>query len=106
MTSPILLGIDVGTSSTKSLVLSSDGRVLGVAVKDTPVDTPRPGWAEQGPEAWVAAALSTARRAVDAAGVDASAIHAVGLSGQMHGTVCVDSSGVPLRPAVIWADQR
>ncbi len=106
MTSPILLGIDVGTSSTKSLVLSSDGRVLGVAVKDTPVNTPRPGWAEQDPEGWVAAALSTARRAVDAAGVDASAIHAVGLSGQMHGTVCVDSSGVPLRPAVIWADQR
>ncbi len=51
------------------------------------------------------AVLATARRAVAAAGVDASAIQAVGLAGQMHGTVCVGSSGVPLRP-VIWADQR
>ncbi len=106
MTSPILLGIDVGTSSTKSLVLSSDGRVLGVAAQETPVSTPRPGWAEQNPDGWVDAVLATARRAVAAAGVDASAIQAVGLAGQMHGTVCVGPSGVPLRPAVIWADQR
>jgi len=106
VTSPILLGIDVGTSSTKSLVLSSDGRVLGVAAQETPVSTPRPGWAEQNPDGWVDAVLATARRAVAAAGVDASAIQAVGLAGQMHGTVCVGPSGVPLRPAVIWADQR
>lgn len=106
MTSAALLGIDVGTSSIKSLVLSSDGRVLGVAAQETPVSTPRPGWAEQSPDGWVDAALVTARRAVAAAGVDASAIRAIGLAGQMHGTVCVGPSGAPLRPAVIWADQR
>jgi len=102
VTSAALLGIE----RIKSLVLSSDGRVLGVAAQETPVSTPRPGWAEQSPDGWVDAALVTARRAVAAAGVDASAIRAIGLAGQMHGTVCVGLSGAPLRPAVIWADQR
>ncbi len=104
--SPVLVGIDVGTSSTKCVVVAPDGTVLGLAAQETAVDTPRPGWAEQDPEAWVGAALSTTRSAMASAGIAPGAVQAVGLSGQMHGTVCVGASGRPLRPAVIWADQR
>lgn len=106
MASSVLIGIDVGTSSTKAIVLARDGQVLGLAAQDTPVDIPRPNWAEQDPEVWVTAALSTMRSAVASAGVDPATVEAIGIAGQMHGTVCVDSAGAPLRPAIIWADQR
>ncbi|MCU0522493.1 MAG: FGGY family carbohydrate kinase, partial [Anaerolineae bacterium] len=104
--SAVLIGVDIGTSSTKAVALSPDGDVLGLAAHDTPVDTPHPGWAEQVPEAWLRATLATMRAAVAAAGVAPEAVQAIGLAGQMHGTVAVGSAGVPLRPAVIWADQR
>ena len=86
--------------------MTPDGDVLGLAARETPVDTPRPGWAEQDADVWVETALSTTRAAMAAADVVPEAVHAIGLSGQMHGTVCVGESGRPLRPAVIWADQR
>ncbi len=106
MTSSVLIGLDVGTSSTKCVVLSPEGALLGLAAQETPVDTPFAGWAEQDAEAWVTAALLTMRTAVAEAGVNPEAVQAIGLSGQMHGSVCVGSHGLPLRPAVIWADQR
>jgi xylulokinase len=101
-----LVGVDVGTSSTKTLVIDQAGRVLAEAAEAYTVATPHPGWAEQDPETWVAAALTTMGRAVSEAGVDAAAVAGIGLSGQMHGTVCLDGAGRPLRPAIIWADQR
>ncbi len=101
-----LLGLDIGTSSTKAVVLSVAGQRLATASQVYAVDTPQPDWAEQDPERWVAAALVTTRQALARSGVTPAAVAAIGLAGQMHGTVCVGSDGRPLRPAIIWADQR
>ncbi|MGQ9629129.1 MAG: xylulokinase [bacterium] len=101
-----LLGIDIGTSGTKSVVIDLDGRILGVAQEDYKISTPEPGRAEQNPDDWVGASFRTASRALDAAQVPPERVLGIGLSGQMHGTVPLDSSGRPLGPGIIWADQR
>ncbi len=106
MTSDVLVGIDIGTSSTKTVITRPDGTLLGAAAREYAVETPHPGWAEQDPETWVDAALDTMRRALAAANISADHVQAIGLSGQMHGTVCLDARGRALRPAIIWADQR
>lgn len=104
--SKVLIGSDIGTSSAKTVVLDAEGRVLGMATQEYAVDTLRPGWAEQMPETWVQAVVTTMRRAIETAGVTPECVGAIGLSGQMHGTVCLDARGDVLRPAIIWADQR
>jgi xylulokinase len=109
MRAEALLGIDLGTSSVKALVVGLDGRTLGLAAQEYPIDIPQPGWAEQDPRAWVEACRVAVRGALaDAAGAGQSTpvVKAIGLSGQMHGLVCVDGGGQPVRPAIIWADQR
>ncbi len=106
MTTSALIGIDIGTSSTKTVVIGPDGALLSVAAREYAVETPRPGWAEQNPETWVDAALDTMRRSLAAASISPDQVQAIGLSGQMHGTVCLDARGHVLRPAIIWADQR
>lgn len=100
------MGIDCGTSSTKTVIIDPAGRLLACAACEHDVDMPHPGWAEQDPQVWLAAATDTMRQAVIQAGVTPQQVAAIGLSGQMHGTVCLDATGHPLRPAVIWADQR
>lgn len=106
MTSGVLMGIDIGTSSTKTVIIGLDGTLLGIAVREYAVETPRPGWAEQNPETWVSATLDTMRRALVAANIPAAQVQGIGFSGQMHGTVCLDARGRALRSAIIWADQR
>lgn len=95
-----LVGLDVGTSSLKGIVLGADGRVLAQAARDYPVATPRPGWAEQDPELWWEAAQAVLSE------LDAPSADAIGLSGQMHGLVALDAAGRPLRPAILWNDAR
>jgi xylulokinase len=101
-----LLGIDIGTSGLKCVLVDGAGQVLGQAFRPYAPDTPRPGWAEQDPEVWVEAALFAVREAVTQSGVDRSAIRGLGFSGQMHSTVCLDTDGHCLRPALLWLDQR
>ncbi len=101
-----LLGIDIGTSGLKCVLVNRDGQVLGHAFRAYTPDTPRPGWAEQDPEVWAEAALSAVREVVDRAGVGRALIAGLGLSGQMHSTVCLDKDGRCLRPAILWLDQR
>lgn len=101
----MLLGIDLGTGSVKALLLTPEGAVLAAASAPYEVAAPRPGWAETGAEAWWQATV-TAVRAALAAAPPARSVAAVGLSGQMHGVVLADAAGVPLRPAVLWADAR
>lgn len=105
-----LLGIDVGSSSVKASLLDAQTqRVLGAGqYPDTemPIDAPRPGWAEQDPRAWWDAAKHAVGRALDAAGADGGAVGAVGIAYQMHGLVCLDAAGEPLRPSIIWCDSR
>jgi xylulokinase len=102
----LLLGIDLGTSSVKALVVSQDGQVLAGGAAEYPIDRPRPGWAEQSPEAWWRATAIAVRAALAQSGRQPEEIRAIGLSGQMHGTVPLDEAGAPLYPAVIWPDRR
>jgi xylulokinase len=99
----MLLGLDLGTSSVKALLMTEDGAVLGEGSASYAVRAPRPGWAESAPEDWWGAVLQAAGAAVGRRGAEVTAL---GLSGQMHGVVLVDEAGLPLRPAVIWADAR
>ena len=96
-----LLGLDVGTSSVKGLLVSPSGDVLARAEASYPLSTPRPGWSEQDPEDWWRATesvLAELRAAGPVAGI--------GLSGQMHGLVLLDAAGAVLRPAMLWNDGR
>jgi xylulokinase len=102
----LLIGVDLGTSAIKTIVVDPDGRLLAVAAQEIDVESPHPGWAEQSPDGWLAGLANTVRQAVRTAAVSPGAIAAIGLSGQMHGTVCLNQQGQVLRPAVIWADQR
>jgi xylulokinase len=101
-----LIGIDIGTSGAKAVVIDLDGRLLAWAGREYPIHTPRPGWAEQDPREWVAAALACMGEAVRRSGIDPRRAAAIGLAGQMHSLVCLDARGEPLRPAILWADQR
>ncbi len=102
-----LLGIDIGTSSVKALIWEVDGgQVLATASREYPVQQPQPGYAEQNPDDWWQATQITVREALQQVSIPADAIKGIGLSGQMHGTVCLDQAHKPLRPAIIWADTR
>ena len=101
-----LLGIDLGTSAVKALVLTSEGRVLGRGTAGYPIEQPQTGWAEQSPAAWWAATIAAVSNALAGSGRQPPAITAIGLSGQMHGTVLLDEAGALLYPAVIWPDRR
>ena len=100
------LGIDVGTSSTKSVLLSESGEVIAIGQQAYDFDTPRPGWAEQEPEVWWEATKSTIAQVLEQSSADPQDIRGVGFSGQMHGPVFLDREGKSVRPAIIWADQR
>jgi xylulokinase len=99
----MFLGIDLGTSSLKALVLDVDGSIVGTGSASYPMATPQPGWAEADPEDWWRATGSAVR---EAAGEHASEVAAVGLCGQMHGVLLSNDAGQPLRPAILWADGR
>ncbi len=101
-----LLGIDVGTSGTKTLLVDEGGQVLASATCEYPLSTPRPGWAEQDPGHWWEAARATIRTVLERAGVSGASVKGVGLSGQMHGSVFLDGTNRVLRPALLWCDQR
>jgi xylulokinase len=99
----MLLGLDLGTSSVKALLMEEGGTAVGEGSAPYSVRAPRPGWAESSPDDWWTAVL----RATDAAvGRHGAEVTALGLSGQMHGVVLADERGRPLRPAVLWADAR
>ncbi|MCC8164556.1 MAG: xylulokinase, partial [Planctomycetes bacterium] len=101
-----LLGIDLGTSSVRALLVDADGNTLALNGLNYTPDIPRPGFAEQDPDFWTAMAFTVISRSVTEAGVNPDDVRALSFSGQMHGLVCVDKAGKPLRPAIIWQDQR
>ena len=98
------LGVDVGTSGVKAILVDTSGDVLASAVTPLQLSTPHPGWAEQDPDAWWAA-TSAAIRTVLAARPGESP-DAVGVSGQMHSSVFLDAQGDVIRPALLWCDGR
>ena len=102
----VLLGIDSSTTATKAVLVGPDGGVVAVGTAQYPVATPHPGWSEQHPELWWEATGTAVRAALGAAGLTGEAVAAVGLTGQMHGSVLLDAAGEVVRPALLWNDQR
>ncbi len=99
----MLLGLDLGTGSCKALLLSADWVVLGQASRSYAVIAPQNGWAESNPLEWWEAIGAAAREAIGSYGAEVSAI---GLSGQMHGTVLCDAHCQPIQNAILWSDNR
>ncbi len=101
------LGIDVGTGSTRALLVDEQGRVrYAVSAAHEDILMQRPLWAEQRPENWWEAAQAAIRGVLKEAGASGSDIHGIGLSGQMHGLTLLDEANTVIRPALIWCDQR
>lgn len=105
-----LLGIDLGTSGTKTALFAADGTLVASATAEYPLSQPQAGWAEQDPEDWWRGAVESVRRTLGLArakaGVAPREIAGIGLSGQMHGAVLLDRAMAVIRPALIWCDQR
>lgn len=101
------LGIDLGTSEVKAVVIDGDGQLLALAGSPLAVSRPHPRWSEQDPLAWWQAACDTvAKLRVELGDTRFAEINAIGLSGQMHGAVLLDSDDRVLRPAILWSDSR
>jgi xylulokinase len=101
-----VLGIDVGTSGTRALVVDPDGRLLAQASAPHTASHPRPSWSEQDPREWWAATQAAVKAALGSSGLSPKDVVAVGLSGQMHGLVLLDEDSEVIRPAILWNDQR
>lgn len=97
------LGIDVGTTGVRCLVVDETGRVLSEATADYPLYSPHPGWSEQRPEEWWEA---TRKAVVEVARAAGPHVGGIGLTGQMHGAVFLDANDRVIRPALLWNDQR
>ena len=102
----VTIGIDVGTSGTKTLAIDESGRILASASSEYPCSHPKPGWSEQDPELWWAATRETLASVLGSGAFKPSDVAGVGLSGQMHGSVFLDADGQVVRPALLWNDQR
>ncbi len=100
----IVIGLDVGTSGTKAVAMDETGRLMASALVEYPLHSPKPGWAEQDPADWRAAALSALSQL--AAQVNPADVKGIGLTGQMHGSVFLDAENNVLRNALLWCDQR
>ena len=116
---PYLLGIDVGTSGLKCVLVDLNGRVVAQALQEYAPDSPAPGAAEQDPDTWLQAAGHAVRRVLAGAGIGQvgaarvvshptarGEVVAIGFSGQMHSAVFLDGQGDVVRPAILWFDTR
>ena len=101
-----LIGIDIGTSGTKTVLFDQKGKALASETVEYPLYQPQNGWAEQDPHDWWRATLDSLKSVIASSGVAAEAIAGIGLSGQMHGLVMLDEAGEVLRPSIIWCDGR
>lgn len=98
------IGVDVSTTASKALVIDEQGNVITTKSHSHDLSTPRPLWSEQDPEDWWRASSQSLRDAVTEVG--AENVAAIGLTGQMHGLASLDKNGKPVRPAILWNDQR
>lgn len=101
-----LLGIDIGTSGTKTVIFDELGNVMATSTEEYPLYQPRNGWAEQNPEDWWKAVVRGITAVLARSGIKPENIQGIGLSGQMHGLVMLDKEGNVLRHSIIWCDQR
>ncbi len=101
-----IIGLDVGTSGCKAVIIDEKGVMVDSAVKEYPLYTPHPGWSEQNPEDWWHASVYSINNLLEKSKINPRLIKGIGLSGQMHGLVVMDTEGNVLRPAILWNDQR
>ena len=100
----LYIGIDLGTSAAKLLLMDAQGTVLNVVTKEYPLEFPQPGWSQQNPEDWRKAVMEGVPELL--AGFDAAAVAGIGCGGQMHGLVILDETDRVIRPAILWNDGR
>jgi len=101
-----LIGIDVGTSSMKTLLVDEAGGVVGSVTEFYPFESPKPLWSEQDPAHWWKATCVSIKRVLEENQIDARDVAGLGLTGQMHGLVLLDKNNQVLRPCILWNDQR
>ena len=104
MNRSVFIGIDLGTSAAKLLLVDQQGTVLNTVSREYPLYFPEPGWSEQDPADWWTAVRAGVRELT--AGFDASKVAGIGCGGQMHGLVALDGNDNVIRPAILWNDGR
>ena len=100
----LYIGVDLGTSAVKLLLMDGEGAVKHVVSREYPLEFPRPGWSQQAPEDWKNAVLEGIPQLLE--GFDANEVRGIGAGGQMHGLVVLDENDCVLRPAILWNDGR
>ena len=98
------IGIDLGTSAAKLLLVDGEGRILNEVTKEYPLEFPNPGWSQQAPEDWKKAVMEGVPELLS--GFDGSQVAGIGCGGQMHGLVVLDENDNVIRPAILWNDGR
>lgn len=98
------IGVDLGTSAVKLLLMEADGSIKNIVSKEYPLSFPNPGWSEQRPEDWWNAVVTGIKELTD--GFDASQVAGISFGGQMHGLVILDADDNVIRPAILWNDGR
>ncbi|MFP4016912.1 MAG: xylulokinase [Halanaerobiales bacterium] len=101
-----LLGLDIGTSGVKGLLLSVEGDIKITRTENYPISTPQSGWAEQNPLDWWDATKKCIASIIEDSGVDPAEIKGISFSGQMHSSVFLDEDMEIIRPAILWSDTR
>ncbi|MDR2642206.1 MAG: xylulokinase [Planctomycetaceae bacterium] len=102
----VFLGIDIGTSGTKTLAIDGKGKIIASNLQDYPCYAPKPLWSEQNPDDWWQATIKSVRNVIKNGKIKPHEVKAIGLSGQMHGSVFLDKNGNVIRKAILWNDQR
>ena len=98
------IGVDLGTSAVKLLLMDGAGKILNVVSRDYPLHFPQPGWSEQDPEDWIRESFAGIRELT--ADIDRTQVAGIGCGGQMHGLVALDAEDRVIRPAILWNDGR
>ena len=101
-----VIGIDIGTSGTKTVLFDELGAVVSSSTVEYPMYQPQNGYAEQDPADWYNASVATVKNVIENSGIKSEDIVGIGLSGQMHGLVMLDENGEVIRNSIIWCDQR
>ncbi|TBW40788.1 xylulokinase [Siculibacillus lacustris] len=102
----MFLGLDIGTSSVKAVLVDGNDRLIAAAERPLVVSRPHPGWSEQDPEAWWTATVGAVDGLAETHAAELAAVTGIGLSGQMHGATLLDAAGAVLRPCILWNDGR
>ncbi len=100
----LYIGVDLGTSAVKLLLMDETGKIHNIVSKEYPISFPHPGWSEQNPEEWFAESMEGMKELI--AECDKSQMAGIGFGGQMHGLVALDAEDQVIRPAILWNDGR